>query len=669
MKCYVRYIGVVDHDQDVHSVPFEPGLNIVTGKSSKGKSAILDIFDYCMGSSENTIPEGIITDRAKLFFTALRFPTTMVVIGRVSGSNRCFLREVYGEAAEGVLELIKDVDGFFAPQHFMPKTDFIKSLGRHFAVTLDNIDEDDMRKDATGAKGATPSVRSFSSFMLQHQNLVANRHAIFYRFEEKRKRDQAIEHFKIFMDIVGEDYFDLAKQRTNATYEWKRAKAQIPLQEKIEADFVAEFSRFLAEYSAFSGSKLTDLTPEMMWLEPENALAHLTGLPVKVDGLSGAFGTQRDALQKEKASLMSRIQKALNTQYLLDVSAEKAAGLAESVTSMHIPTTANLEQGVCPVCASETDVAEEEANKLSEAIHWLNGQLKVSSYAREGFGEERRKLEKDLKELREELRLIQAALKPLDEEADRLAKSKFADASAMKAKLKLELALERRIENPPSQAAELAKKWEAEVERIQKLLDAYNVDARLWALKNGINKKLGEFGKSFEFEDTYKKGALKFDLDSFDLWHESPRPGGGMPKKVFLRSMGSGANWLYSHLTLFMALHYQFAYYKDCKVPPILFLDQPTQVYFPATDNDPEKFKAGDLRGDQKTTKTVDEDLNAVSKMFTALAKFCDDTFLETGVKPQIIVCDHADGIPMGGEYEFEDFVRERWRTRGLIAE
>ena len=130
-------------------------------------------------------------------------------------------------------------------------------------------------------------------------------------------------------------------------------------------------------------------------------------------------------------------------------------------------------------------------------------------------------------------------------------------------------------------------------------------------------------------------------------------------KKVFLRSMGSGANWLYSHLTLFMALHYQFAAHPKCKVLPILFLDQPTQVYFPSTDN-AEAFKADELRGDRSTTKTVDEDVDAVSKMFTTLAKFCDTTFKETGVKSQIIVCDHADGLPLQGNYVFEDIVRAR---------
>ncbi|MEU2523518.1 hypothetical protein ABZ732_32835 [Streptomyces pseudogriseolus] len=36
----------------VRTVPFEPGtLNIVTGDSRRGKSALLTIIDYCLGSS------------------------------------------------------------------------------------------------------------------------------------------------------------------------------------------------------------------------------------------------------------------------------------------------------------------------------------------------------------------------------------------------------------------------------------------------------------------------------------------------------------------------------------------------------------------------------------------------------------------------------------------
>lgn len=80
MNCHARYIGLVDLHNEVHAAPFRSGLNIVTEKTSRGKSAILDSFDICMGSTEDTIPEGIITERSKLFFTVLRFTSMVLVI-------------------------------------------------------------------------------------------------------------------------------------------------------------------------------------------------------------------------------------------------------------------------------------------------------------------------------------------------------------------------------------------------------------------------------------------------------------------------------------------------------------------------------------------------------------------------------------------------------------
>ena len=56
MKSYVKYIGLVDKSNKIHSVEFTTGVNIITGKSSTGKSAMIEIFDYCTGNSDNTIP-------------------------------------------------------------------------------------------------------------------------------------------------------------------------------------------------------------------------------------------------------------------------------------------------------------------------------------------------------------------------------------------------------------------------------------------------------------------------------------------------------------------------------------------------------------------------------------------------------------------------------------
>lgn len=47
MKSYVKYIGLVDKNNKIHSVEFNR-LILITGKSSTGKSAMIEIFDYCM---------------------------------------------------------------------------------------------------------------------------------------------------------------------------------------------------------------------------------------------------------------------------------------------------------------------------------------------------------------------------------------------------------------------------------------------------------------------------------------------------------------------------------------------------------------------------------------------------------------------------------------------
>lgn len=664
MNCYVSYIGVVDKDKKLHFVPLTPGLNIITGRSSTGKSAILEIFDYCLGSSEDTIPDGKLTERGETFFTVLQFPSLTLVMGRAAASKRCFLREVTGPEAEDIVALMTHVDYFFDDRFFIHKDQYLKSLGKYFGVTLENIDVDSMYQEVTGKKGATPSVRSFPSLMLQHQNLVANKHAIFYRFDEKVKRDQAIDHFKILMGIVGEEYFDLAKEHTEASYELRRVKLKIPKDDKLKQEVVSTFDQFLSEYKALAGKSLFDMTADEIYLKPQAALKLMMGTPVTVDGLADDYEKTLKALREKKAKLVSELRSALGRSDLLERSVEQAKGIGNNFASLTVPRSTNLDHTFCPVCESHSDIPEDQANKLTEAIEWLNGQLKLSSYARESLGQENRDLKDEIKGIRLQLKEIQTALKPFEEQEALRAEANALEDAPRKTKLRLEIEIDKFIENPPSDLKKMEEYWQGQVDKLQKLLDQYDVDIELDRLSRDINKKMKELGKNFHFEQTYRTGSLKFDVNSFDLWHEKDAF-----KKVFLRSMGSGANWVYSHLTLFMALHYQFAARaKKCKIPPILFLDQPTQVYFPTADEGNE-FIAANLRSDELKDTNLHDDLDAVANMFTQLAKFCDDTKRDTGVTPQIIVCDHADGLTLGENYIFNDFVRARWRQRGLIAD
>lgn len=94
MKAIIYEIGVLDKNGIIHKVMLREGLNIITGKSSTGKSAIIEIFDYCFASSEYNIPKGVITDVAELYYLYIQINNAFFVLGRYANrNNKCFLAE------------------------------------------------------------------------------------------------------------------------------------------------------------------------------------------------------------------------------------------------------------------------------------------------------------------------------------------------------------------------------------------------------------------------------------------------------------------------------------------------------------------------------------------------------------------------------------------------
>ena len=67
MNAFIKSIFLFANDGDYRVVNFHPGLNIITGDSKTGKTAILEIIDYCFCSSTSSIPKGVITDFTEIY--------------------------------------------------------------------------------------------------------------------------------------------------------------------------------------------------------------------------------------------------------------------------------------------------------------------------------------------------------------------------------------------------------------------------------------------------------------------------------------------------------------------------------------------------------------------------------------------------------------------------
>ena len=48
MKSYIQEIILFHEDGDKKVVVLTPGVNIITGESKTGKSALVEIIDYCL---------------------------------------------------------------------------------------------------------------------------------------------------------------------------------------------------------------------------------------------------------------------------------------------------------------------------------------------------------------------------------------------------------------------------------------------------------------------------------------------------------------------------------------------------------------------------------------------------------------------------------------------
>src|ERR1019366_4098465 len=89
----IQSIHIYSHDGQRRDLKFHlVGLNVITGRSSTGKSALSDIVEYCMGQSNCNVPEGVIRDKVAWFAVLYQFSNEQVLIAKPSpetGGSSC----------------------------------------------------------------------------------------------------------------------------------------------------------------------------------------------------------------------------------------------------------------------------------------------------------------------------------------------------------------------------------------------------------------------------------------------------------------------------------------------------------------------------------------------------------------------------------------------------
>lgn len=636
------------HDGRRRPIRFEPGkLNIVTGESKTGKSALLTITEFCLGRDEYLIPAGPIADNTAWYGALWQLtddpagPRAFVGRPAPPKGQRSIQRAMleFGGATMDLPDysaLIENADSSVVR----------RQLGRRIGID-ENIIE---------SRGGGVSQVPFEAHLghaawlcLQDQDEIASRYLLFHRQGESAVEQHLKDTIPYFLGAVPADAAAKRAALRDANRAQRRAEAALAAAEQEAQTVQASLRGLLAEAHAAGLTDEHDLTESTQIIGALHAAARDPrdgGRGQNSVAPEGSVEQQdrRRRLLRQRAELREQLRSVMDDRSLLLDRAESEQDFASAVelhagrlTSLELlPSGVENDISSCPVCGSGLDEPDPAATALAERLQSLRNELTSLDAAPESRRQALTALETAADRLRQELAATESAVEALDA-ADQTARAqREADAARNYTRGRIAALLTVITDGTGSSLERLRRNSEGAKALVAQLLSELDPDQdreQLLSRLNIIGRTMTDLAGRLGLE--HVEDGVRLDLANLTVVTDTSD--GPLP----LQRIGSAANWIGYHLATHLALHRYFVE-NDRPVPRFLMIDQPTQAFYPS-----------DIA---KNAGAVDDaDREAVLAMFTVMRETID---LLTP-RMQIIVSDHADLVDVQW---FQDAVKHRWR-------
>ena len=241
MKSYIKSIIIFDKNGEKRVVPLKQGVNIITGESKTGKSALVEIIDYCLCSTRCTVPKGKITEFAYLYALVMLIGNSTYVIARYNWDDggKMFFSKEAEDFSPANLEI-----NYFAEKTALSYKDAKNEIECALGLFITNMATD---ADQQGKKA---SLRNMVSYLFQHQNLMASKFALFYRFSDFYKRKDVIDQFPVFAGMISQEYYSDLIQLNTLKAQLKQKQKKQKANEKSTTYIKESLSPLLTDYFA-----------------------------------------------------------------------------------------------------------------------------------------------------------------------------------------------------------------------------------------------------------------------------------------------------------------------------------------------------------------------------------------------------------------------------------
>lgn len=629
----ISSIHIYSHDGQRRDLRFRvEGLNVITGRSSTGKSALSEIIEYCMGRSSFNVPEGVIRDKVAWFAVVYQFEKEQVLVAKPSppssgaSCSTAMLRRGTQLQTPAFKDLVANVDD----------DSVVELLSRLLGIPENRTDVAlEHSRDSYDA-----NVKHTFYYLFQKQGLIANKDQLFYRQNEPYQPQAIRDTLPILLGVSSSDRYELESRLRTAQRDLRINRKQL---EQARNAIDTSHEQAIGLYSearsvgvirggeSTNGSGIIEALRSALSWKPEM-------VPDDDGSRISLLEEDLSQLRQDRRDVQSRIDAARQfAKRAGGYEAEAAEQLDRLASIKALPKNPGNGEWQWPF--SERNLAMESpiAAALLGELKSLDSELRIATG-------QRPKLESYLSELTSKVDEIAGTIKQKEAElsaaisaSEVISQMGSRNNAAARVVGRISLFLETLLPNEElTQLEAQNRRLYNKVKQLEDQIGADDSNERLASILNTISVNLSRYIQEFNAE--FSPYPARLNLPQLTIIFDRPE------RPVPMARTGGGENHLAYHLSALLALHL-YAAKNNRPIPRFLLIDQPTQVYFPSEQ------VYNDADGSIQKTE-ADADLDAVRRLFELLLKFTQDEV--PGF--QLIITEHAN-------------LRDHWFQKSLVED
>ena len=633
-------------------LPFELGkVNVITGYSRTGKSAIIPIIDYCLGSERCTIPVNTIRDTCSWFG---------VLADTVQG-EKLFVRREPGEQRSTNEMFILEGKTVDIPD-VIPEKNATTDVAKRILDELAGLTELDFNYEGVRSGfQSRPSFRDLSAFTFQPQNIVANPNVLFYKADTQEHRERLRIIFPYILDAMNAEILAKHHELQSLKRIWKRKDLELSNIKQASDRWLAEIQSTVSRARELG---LIDMTPTENSTQ-EELIKILRRVAERTENTSNISDSSISESIKELESLNEEQREMSLRLNVLKQRQNEMAALRSSASAyrrtlqvrrdrLNISEWIAQHQGEehdCPVCGNNLEDPLLINASLQSSLRNIERQASQLETVPVSFDRESERVRIEIDRLSESMKAIDIRITKLQESSAEASKKQYDNLSISRFIGNIEQAIQTYSQiNLDTELRDELEELKNRIEAIEALLSEHSVEGKKNRALQAVNLNAGRFLPNLDVE----KPNDPIVLSITDLTIRV----NGVARSSYLWEIGSGSNWLSYHIAITLGLHQFFLDLLSSPVPGFIVYDQPSQVYFPKKLREESENLENNLNLNDEDAKA----LNKVFRVFSEMVSRNQGAF-------QIIVLDHApdllwkdvNNIHLAGEWRGEKLIPEEW--------